>query len=312
LFSCTLFEIFGFGGGFVGVDIFFVISGYLITSILVDALESGRFSFAWFYERRIRRIIPAFIVMLVVVSPACIALFPQKELAQFGRSAAAAAAFCANIYFAFQTDYFAGSGNLIPLLHTWSLGAEEQFYIIWPPLLFAGYRTGSRLAVGALAVILLAASFAYADWGATGKNATELLYLPQSRAWELMIGAVLAPGLVPNIASRWLREGLALFGVGMIAYAVTQFSSSTPFPGRWALIPCLGAMLVIHTGQHRDTFVYRLLSLWPFVFIGLISYSLYLWHWPIVAFAENYTGRPLNLGEAVILIAASIAIAAVS
>ena len=123
-----------------------------------------------------------------------------------------------------------------------------------------------------------------------------------------MIGAVLALGLVPNIASRWLREGLALLGVGIIAYAVTQFSSSTPFPGRWALVPCLGAMLVIHTG----TSVYRLLSLWPFVSIGLISYSLYLWHWPIVAFAENYTGRPLNLGEAVILIAASIAIAAVS
>ena len=130
------FELFGFNGGFVGVDIFFVISGYLITSIIVGALESESFSFVWFYERRIRRIIPAFIVMLATVSVASIALFPPKELADFGRSAAAAAAFSSNIFFSLQNGLFFRIGDHEPLLHTWSLGVEEQFYIVWP-LLFS-------------------------------------------------------------------------------------------------------------------------------------------------------------------------------
>ena len=126
------FKFLGFSGGFVGVDVFFVISGYLITSIIVRALEAERFSVAWFYGRRIRRIIPAFVVMLAVVSIASIVLFPPPELAQYALSAAAAAAFCSNVFFASQTSYFAGSDNTMPLLHTWSLGVEEQFYIIWP------------------------------------------------------------------------------------------------------------------------------------------------------------------------------------
>jgi peptidoglycan/LPS O-acetylase OafA/YrhL len=306
------FDFFGFGGGFVGVDIFFVISGYLITSIIVADLRSGNFSFARFYERRIRRIIPAFTVMLVGASIASIALFPPKELAQFGLSAAAAAAFYSNIFFAFRTNYFSGSENMMPLLHTWSLAVEEQFYIVWPLMLFACYRIGSRLAVSVLVVALAAASLAYSEGGTTAKHAAQLFYLPQSRAWELMIGALLALGMVPSIGTRWLRDGLALLGVGMIAFAVTQFSPTTPFPGLWATIPCLGAMLVIQTGQHRDTAVYGLLSLRPFVFVGLISYSLYLCHWPIFVFAENYTGRPLNLGEDVVLIIVSIAIATAS
>ena len=306
------FELFGFNGGFVGVDIFFVISGYLITSIIVGALESESFSFVWFYERRIRRIIPAFIVMLATVSVASIALFPPKELADFGRSAAAAAAFSSNIFFSLQADYFSGSETMMPLLHTWSLGVEEQFYIVWPLILFVCYRLGSRLAVSLLVVVLVVASLAYSEWGTTTKNAAQLFYLPQSRAWELMLGTMLALGMVPRIGTRWLRDALALLGVGMIAFAVTRFSPTTPFPGLWATIPCLGAMFIIHTGQERDTAVYRLLSLRPLVFVGLISYSLYLWHWPIFAFAENYTGRPLTLAEALVLIVVSIAIAAAS
>jgi peptidoglycan/LPS O-acetylase OafA/YrhL len=306
------FDFLGFFGGFVGVDIFFVISGYLITSIIVGELESGSFSFARFYERRIRRIVPAFIVMLAAASIAAIALFPPKELAQLGLSAAAAAAFCSNIFFAFQTNYFSGSDTMMPLLHTWSLGVEEQFYIVWPLLLFACYRLASRLAVSVLVVGLAVASLSYSEWGTASKYAAQLFYLLQSRAWELMFGAILALGLVPRFDNRWLRDGLALLGVGMIAFAVTQFSSVTRFPGLWATIPCLGAVLVILTGQQRDTAVYRLLSLPPFVFIGLISYSLYLWHWPVYAFAENYVGRPIALGETFALIILSIAIAAAS
>lgn len=306
------FNLPNFGGGYVGVDIFFVISGYLITSIIVGGLEAGNFSFARFYERRIRRIIPALVVMLIAASIASMAMFPPKELAQFGLSAAAAAAFCSNVFFAFQTNYFAGPDTTMPLLHTWSLGVEEQFYILWPLLLFACFRMGSRLAVSVLVVILAVASLGYSEWGTNSKYAAQLFYLLQSRAWELMFGAILALGLVPRIANRWLRDVLGLVGVGMIAFAVTQFSSVTPFPGLWATVPCIGALLVIHSGQQRDTAVYRLLGLQPFVFIGLISYSLYLWHWPVFAFAETYIGRPISFGETLILIAFSIAIATAS
>ena len=306
------FDFLGFSGGFVGVDIFFVISGYLITSIIIGDMDLGRFSFALFYERRIRRIIPAFVVVLAVSSVAAIALFPPKELAQFGLSAAIAAAFCSNIFFAFQTNYFTGPDSMMPLLHTWSLGVEEQFYILWPLLLFAAFRMGSRLAVRVLVVILAILSLSYSEWGTTSRHAAQLYYLPQSRAWELMLGAMLALGLVPRIGTRWLREALGLLGLGMIAFAVTQFSPTTPFPGLWATIPCLGAMLVIHTGQRRDTAAYGLLSLQPLVFVGLISYSLYLWHWPVIAFAQNYFGRPITLNETLVLILLSFAIAMLS
>ena len=306
------FDFPGITGGFVGVDIFFVISGYLITSIIVGGLASGSFSFAHFYERRIRRIIPAFIVMLAVTAIAAVALFPPKELAQFGFSAAAAAAFFSNFFFAFHTSYFSGSDSMTPLLHTWSLGVEEQFYIIWPLLLFACYRIGSRLAVSVLVVTLAVVSLAYSEWGTTTKHASQLFYLPQSRAWEFMLGAILSLGIVPSIGTRWLRDGLGLLGISLIAFAVTQFSPTTPFPGLWATIPCFGAFLVIHTGQHRDTATYRVLSLQPLVFVGLISYSLYLWHWPIIAFAENYFGRAISLSEAIVLILVSIAFAVAS
>ena len=306
------FDFATFGGGFVGVDIFFVISGYLITSIIVSELKLGSFSFARFYERRIRRIVPVLIVVLAVASIAALALFPPNELAQLGLSAAAAAAFCSNIFFAFQTNYFAGPDTMMPLLHTWSLGVEEQFYIVWPLLLFTCYRVGSRLAVSALVVGLAVVSLSYSEWGTASKYAAQLFYLLQSRAWELMFGAILALGLVPRIDNRWLRGWLGLLGVGLIAFAVTQFSSVTPFPGMWATIPCLGAVLIIFTGQQRDTAVYRLLSLQPFVFIGLISYSLYLWHWPVYAFAENFVGRPITLGETLALIILCIAISAAS
>jgi peptidoglycan/LPS O-acetylase OafA/YrhL len=301
----------GFSGGFVGVDIFFVISGFLITSIIVGGLESETLSISHFYARRMRRIIPAFLVMLVAVTVAAIALFPPQELAEFGSSAAAAAAFLSNIYFAYHIDYFSEPDIMMPLLHTWSLGVEEQFYIIWPLLLFACYRIGSRFAVCVLVVTLVIVSLAYSQWGTT-TNQSAHFYLLQSRAWELMLGAVLSLRLVPAINLRWLREGLAVLGIAMIAFAMTQFSPATPFPGLWATIPCVGALLVVCTGQQRDTAIYTILSLKPLIFVGLISYSLYLWHWPIFAFAENYADRSLSLSEALILVVVSIAIAAAS
>ena len=220
----------GFTGGFVGVDIFFVISGYLITSLIVGDLYAGRFSFARFYERRIRRIIPALLVMLAAASIFAVALFPPKELADFGLSASAAAAFCSNFFFAFHTDYFSGTETLMPLLHTWSLGVEEQFYIVWPLMLFACYRLGSRLAVSALVVVLALTSLAYAEWGTTTKYAAQFFYLPQSRAWELMFGAILALGLVPRIGIRWLRETLGLAGIVMMPTRSRSSRRSHRFP----------------------------------------------------------------------------------
>ena len=306
------FDVPGFSGGFVGVDVFFVISGYLITLIIIGGLQSESLTFAGFYERRIRRIVPAFIAMLAAVSVVAFALYPPRELAEFGQSATAAAAFCSNIFFAFRTNYFSGADTMMPLLHTWSLGVEEQFYIAWPLLLFAFYRLGSRIAVFLLVVLLAGASLAFSQWGTTTNHAAQFFYLPQSRAWELMFGAVLALGIVPQVDPRWLRQALGLFGLLMIAYAVTQFTPTTPFPGLWATIPCVGAMLVIHSGHERDTRTYKVLGLRPVVFLGLISYSLYLWHWPIYAFAENLVGRPLGLAEALILVGLSVAIATIS
>jgi peptidoglycan/LPS O-acetylase OafA/YrhL len=154
-----------FSGGFVGVDIFFVISGYLITSIIVRGLQAERFSIAWFYERRIRRIIPAFIVMVAATAiGATVFLFP-KDLIDFGRSAFAAALFASNFFFALRTGYFAPAHETMPLLHTWSLGVEEQFYIVWPLVLWACFRLGFQRSLGIVVFALGAASLSYAEWG---------------------------------------------------------------------------------------------------------------------------------------------------
>ena len=297
----------GFHGGFVGVDIFFVISGYLITSIIVTSFDGGRNSLAWFYERRIRRILPAFVAMVIATTVAGVILLPPLDLADFGLSALTAAGFSSNIFFSNSVDYFAGPKYMMPLLHTWSLGVEEQFYILWPFLLLACYRIGLRRGgVILLAAFIVACSLTYAQAAMTTTGSAGVFYLPQARVWELMLGAILAFHLVPKIAPLWLRNALGLLGVGLILFAITQFSSTTPFPGVWALFPCLGAALIIHTGQNGDTIVSKALSFGVFVFIGLISYSLYLWHWPIFAFAQNYWEHPFNSGEAVILIVSSI------
>ena len=200
----------GFPGGFVGVDIFFVISGYLITSIIVKALEADRFSVAWFYERRIRRIIPALIALISVTAILSVAFLLPNKLISFGRSAVATAAFASNFFFAANTGYFAGPEKMMPLLHTWSLGVEEQFYIVWPLILLACHRLGLQRRIKILVVVLALASLACSEV-ATLKASTAKVgfFLPQTRAWELMIGAMLALGMAPELNSRWLREGLA-------------------------------------------------------------------------------------------------------
>src|SRR5689334_2835841 len=301
-----------FSGGFVGVDIFFVISGYLITSIIVRGLETERFSIAWFYERRIRRIIPAFIVMVAATAiGATVFLFPN-DLIDFGRSAFAAALFASNFFFASRTGYFAPAHETMPLLHTWSLGVEEQFYIFWPLVLWACFRLGVRRNLGVVVFLLAAASLSYAEWAVRNEDPDIVFFLPQARAWELMLGAMLALGMAPELRARWIREALAVLGAALLAFGITQFSAHTPFPALWATIPALGAALVLHTGRQADTAISKLLGLWPCVFIGLISYSVYLWHWPLFAFAKIYLDHGLSEGVTLALIVATIIIATAS
>ena len=273
-----------FTGGFVGVDVFFVISGYLITTIIVREIAEGTFSIANFYERRFRRILPALIVVMMATLLAGSFLLTPGNLIDLGHSAAATAAFCANILFFMQSGYFAGPAELKPLLHTWSLAIEEQYYIFFPLMLMLIARfDGARYFRWLLGISLV--SFATCVV-ATKLDASAAFYLIPSRAWELFIGSILALHVLPAPAKRSVRELMALCGVGMIAWAVFAYTRDTPFPGIAAALPTLGTALVIQAGVGGRSVVSSVLSLRPIVFIGLISYSLYLWHWPIIVYTR--------------------------
>ncbi len=273
----------GFGGGFVGVDVFFVISGYLITSLIVSDMEAGHFSFARFYERRVRRIFPALFAMLAVVSVAAVVLFFPVDLVRYAQSLLATALFGANFEFWREAGYFDAAADQKPLLHLWSIGVEEQFYLLFPAVLALLGRWGRISRVWVIGGLFLL-SFALAAWG-VGNAPVATFYLLPARAWELMLGALLATGAVPRLQGRIAAGIEALLGLGLIAASAFLYRSDWPFPGPLALLPCLGAALVIHGGDPARTHVGRLLSTRPLVFVGLISYSLYLWHWPLFVFA---------------------------
>ncbi len=273
----------GLGGGFVGVDVFFVISGFLITGILQGDLAKDRFSIVSFYDRRIRRIFPALMVVLATTTVACLLLMTPLALRAYGRELAGAALFASNLVFAAQNGYFAAAAHEKPLLHTWSLAVEEQFYIFWPIALWLAHRY-ARKALFTLAVAVGLASFAIAVWW-TRADPGDAFYLPQTRVWELMIGAALALRPV-EIKARWLRETASLSGLALIIAAIVLFDEKTPFPGPMALLPCLGAALCLIANRNGDTLGARLFSLRPVVFVGLVSYSFYLWHWPLMALAR--------------------------
>jgi peptidoglycan/LPS O-acetylase OafA/YrhL len=297
-----------FPGGFVGVDVFFVISGYLITSIIARELDGGTFSLLSFYERRIRRIFPA----LLVVIAACLAVgawrMTPRHYHSLAESALAAIGFHSNIYFADKAGYFMPSAETLPLLHTWSLGVEEQFYVVAPLLLMALWRF--RAWVVPVLAVLIAVALAASVWG-TNVDSEKAFYLPHTRAIELMIGMALGVGLVPAVRSRRARQILSALGLLMIAASASFYTSATPFPGAAALVPCLGSALVIHCAGGADgtSLVGRLLATTPTVWLGKISYSLYLWHWPLFAFAAYEWGEVPVAGR-LALIAASIALAA--
>lgn len=273
----------GFSGGFVGVDVFFVISGYLITGILVRDIEAGRYSIAGFYRRRILRIFPALIgVMIATTAAACLLLLPV-EFAAFARSLAATALFASNIDFYRVTSYFNPGGTSQPLLHTWSLAVEEQWYILWP-LVLAAIGSGRIGRIRAVAIAITLVSFALSLWLLPVDPAATFYLLP-TRAWELGLGATLAV-LAVRPRAGLLNEALALIGLALIALSVKFYTADTAFPGLAAVPPCLGTALLLHSGR-APSWVGQLLSLAPLRFVGLISYSLYLWHWPIVVFADT-------------------------
>ena len=269
------------GGGFVGVDVFFVISGYLITGILQTEIDGGRLSILEFYHRRVRRIFPAlFVVHLFCIAAATYLLFPS-EAKEVGRDVLWSLAFLSNVTFSHAEGYFDHSSQVDPLLHTWSLSVEEQFYVGLPLLLLLLARVGRKARIGVLAALALA-SLVLSE-KAVGDDARAAFFLVQYRAWELLAGSLLALGAFGRVRSRALAEGLGAIGVALILTAIVWFGETTPFPGFRALLPCVGAVLVLHSGQEVQTLTARLLGATPLRLIGAVSYSLYLWHWPVLA-----------------------------
>jgi peptidoglycan/LPS O-acetylase OafA/YrhL len=300
----------GFGGGFVGVDVFFVISGFLITQLLLHDLETGRFSIANFYERRIRRIFPALFVLMAVVTVLATWLLLPQDLAAYGRSVVATTLFFSNVEFWQHAGYFARAAEETPLLHTWSLAVEEQFYIFFPLFLWACYRGGRRRLV-AWTIVFALASFALSLW-TVPRDRDTAFYLAHTRAWELALGALLAMGVFAPAHSTRVRHAVGIAGAGLIAIAIHGYSATTPFPGAAALLPCVGTAAIIWAGSGGHNVVGDLLARRPFVLIGLISYSLYLWHWPLLAFADYVSFGATPVWATALAVAVAVAAAILS
>ncbi|PFG63457.1 peptidoglycan/LPS O-acetylase OafA/YrhL [Thioclava sp. ES.031] len=271
----------GAQAGFIGVDIFFVISGFLITTILVQDLQSDRYSILTFYERRARRILPALLVVILACLPFAWAWMFADQLRDFGQSIVGAALFVSNILFWKESGYFSLGSEMKPLMHTWSLAIEEQYYILFPPLLALGWHFGRKMIFGivlAIGVLSLAIaqywSFASPDAG---------FFLLPSRAWELMIGGLGAFWMLWRAprANGWLGGAGAL----MLFASYFLFDAETPHPSFTTLLPVVGTLMILVFAR-QGTAVARVLSLRPVVGIGLISYSAYLWHQPVFAFAR--------------------------
>lgn len=271
-------------GGYIGVDVFFVISGFLITGILVRELNAGQFSLLGFYERRARRILPAlFLVLLVTALVGAFVMLPY-ELAALGRGILAVLLFVSNVLFWRESGYFAAASELNPLLHTWSLAVEEQYYILFPLALAACWRWFPR-GVVPLMVLVTVGSLALAEFLSVRMPSANFYLLP-TRAWELLAGSLTALFLLRRRAPEgWLAEALGIAGLGAIVFAILTYDAATPFPSLWALVPVLGTVAII-VAASPGTLVGKLLGTAPFVGIGLISYSAYLWHQPLFAFAR--------------------------
>jgi peptidoglycan/LPS O-acetylase OafA/YrhL len=303
-------------GGFVGVDIFFVISGFLIIGIIQSEVKSDSFSFARFYERRVRRLLPALYAMVVLTAIPAFHYLLSSERAEFFRSVAAVVTFTSNFFFWFQTGYFDHAAVEKPLLHTWSLAVEEQFYLALPLLLFVLLRLvrGSRVALPAALGLLTLACFALSVWLMRTDRSAEAFFMSPPRAWEFLVGGIVAlegfPALRHALA-RQLARGMALV---MLAIPIFSLRQGPGFPGVNALLPCLGASLFIWSGIGVPSQVRgRFSPLNIAKFFGQISYSLYLWHWPLFTFARfSKSSLVLASGDKVALFALTVVISYLS
>jgi peptidoglycan/LPS O-acetylase OafA/YrhL len=285
-------------GGFIGVDVFFVISGYLIGTLLIKEISSDSFSFAKFYARRAKRILPPLFTVLAFSSVVAVAFWSPIELEKYAGYSAATVLSISNVLFARAADYFAAGTELNPLLMTWSLGVEEQFYIVFPVLLLSIRRLTTsyqNLILGSV----IACSFVLSVW-ATDNYPLPSFYLLPTRAWELGGGILVVLFERRNrIALRGpVANWLGLLGAVLILYPVFTYTKETRFPGVGALSPVIGAVLLICS---RDGWVNRFLGCKPMVGIGLVSYSWYLWHWPLLSFARSFADRELPLSSALIV-----------
>ncbi|MCY2966302.1 MAG: acyltransferase family protein [Planctomycetota bacterium] len=300
----------GCSGGYVGVDVFFVISGYLITSLIRKDLKSDSFSFLGFWERRIRRLFPALAVLLASsIVAGCILLMPG-DLRSLSGSILSQLGLGSNVWFWFDTDYFADTSEFKQLLHTWSLAVEEQFYLGYPVLLYLLRRLKERQ----LSICLWSitgASFLLSCYTLRIAPDATFFLLP-SRAWEMCLGGVLSALPATGIRSTWGREVLGWCGLTALAYATFFYTAATPFPGPWAVIPCLGATAILLATADGKSTVRSILSFPPLVFFGLISYSLYLWHWPVLSFMRYAISDQLEMSERIVAVVVGLVVAILS
>ncbi len=298
----------GFAGGFVGVDIFFVISGFLITSLIARDLKEDAFSFAGFWERRIRRILPPLVLVVAVSVIAGWFLYLPNDYDLLGKQVASQAIFASNILFKKQAGYFDVSNDTKPLLHTWSLAVEEQFYLLFPLAVFFIWRHRhdkiyKYLAICA-AVTFVGASFIVRN------SPSSAFYLLPFRAWELLLGSLIA--LRPKQYPKFTSEIMGFVGLAAIVVAVLTYSKDTLFPGASALLPCLGATAIIASNEGERNIVGRMLVARVPVAIGLISYSLYLWHWPVLVYARYNQLYPVTQIMAAGYLALAVLLAALT
>jgi peptidoglycan/LPS O-acetylase OafA/YrhL len=301
-------------GGFVGVDIFFVLSGYLITQVICSEMDKKKFSLVEFYSRRIRRILPAMLACIAVTVLVGYSILLKNEFAYLIKSVLYALTFVPNFQYWMESGYFDTEAESKPLLNFWSLGVEEQYYFVWPLILMAFVKSAADKKTGAIAVALVLAitSFSLCLYlSVTAPNAA--FYLPQSRAWELMAGGILALTNINKPAELRRSDSFGrlspVIGLGIIIYSIFNFSSATPFPSYYAGLPVCGTLLLLRSD---NSIIARLLSKRVFVLVGRVSYSWYLWHWPILSFAVISNGGPLNRYTKIYLIGFSFLIALVS
>jgi len=301
-----------FGGGFVGVDIFFVISGYLITLLIYNDLSKDSFSIIHFYERRARRLLPALFLVLIICLPIAWFWMLPSDLKYFGQSLFSASVFSSNIFFWLKTGYFDADAELNPLLHTWSLAVEEQFYIIFPLLLITLWKFKNFTKMVVLISILIISLIFASYFSNIDPNFS--FYLLPTRAWEILVGVILAFYCMENreqLFSKILKESLGILGLFLIVFSVLIFNKQTPFPSLYTLMPVIGTGLII-LHANNGTLVHKFLSFKPLVSMGLISYSAYLWHQPILAFARYRFVEDLSSFTTFLLCISAIFIAYIS